>query len=92
MHDEIVQLEKKKEGSNEPIAMDILKGGGYYAINNVRLDVTTNQYVDVYILAESIMDKDLRKKLDELNEVTSTTGIVKKPKIAAPKGSKQQKV
>jgi len=81
LYDEITQMEKKEDGSDRPIAMDILMGGGYYIISNVRMDSTTNEFVDIYILAESIHDKDHREKLDEINEISASTGMVMKPRI-----------
>ena len=90
LYDEITLMEKKAEGQDK-IAMDILKGGGYYILNNVRLDKSSNEFADIYLLAESIQDKNLREKLDEVNEVSASTGILKKPKVAK-KGEKQEKV
>ena len=89
LYDEITSMEKKTEGLDKPIAMDILKGGGYYIINNVRLDVTTNKFADIFILAETIEDKEVRQKLEN----SCTTALPSKSNLTskATKGDKVDK-
>ena len=75
LYDEICSMDKKAEGQDH-IVMDILKGGGYYKLENVRMDPTTNEYADIYLLAESIQDGELRELLDEINQISASTGMV----------------
>lgn len=82
MYDEVVAMEAKD--GNKPVPMDILKGGGYYIIPDVRMSKTSNEFVDIWIIVEKVDDKRVAEKMNEYSTVNPATGtmkIMKKPTL-----------
>jgi hypothetical protein len=50
IYDEVVAMETKE--GNKPIPLDILKGGGYYILQNVRMSYTSNDFVDIWLFVD----------------------------------------
>lgn len=75
IYDEVIAMETK-EGNN-PIPLDILQGGGYYILQNVRKSFTTNEFVDIWVLVESVSDKKVAEKMNEYTLVNPATGTLK---------------
>jgi hypothetical protein len=67
IYDEVITMETK-EGT-KPIPLDILKGGGYYILPNVRMSMTSNEFVDVWVLVESIKDQQVASRMSEHSTV-----------------------
>ena len=42
---------------------EVIYGGGYYYLPNIREDETSQEYLDVYLLTPHIKDADLARKI-----------------------------
>jgi len=55
---------------NQDKALDVLVGGGYYILENVRVAPDTQETMDIYLLTSKIRDNELLKKIKTIHEIT----------------------
>ena len=48
-----------------------LYGGGFYKLLNIRESEQTQAFYDIYLLAETVKDIDLLKKVKDLNDLSA---------------------
>ena len=51
--------------------MDVMQGGGYYVLHNIRAATDTQECLDIYLLIDRIQDRELLQKIKTIHEITA---------------------
>ena len=75
----------------ESLNLDVVYGGGYYQLINIRESEQTQTFMDIYLLTEKIEDKELVKKLRAIHDLTTAATVQAKDKARSDSLVNQEK-